>query len=90
MANVEYKADKLSAKNYATWKTVIKSHFMSKDLWEYVVEQKNNTDEQQIANEKARHLMYIAMEPQQIASTGVCETARDLWYKIKENHEGAE
>lgn len=45
MANVEYKAERLSARNYQTWKTVITSQLMSKDLREVVVESKNNTDE---------------------------------------------
>lgn len=90
MANVEYKVERLSAKNYQTWKTVITSQLMSKDLWEVVVESKNDTDQLKIRNEAAKHLMYISMEPQQIAETGKCESAYDLWAKIRENHEGAE
>lgn len=33
--------------------------------------------------------MYVAMEPSEIAATGVCHSAHDLWLKIQENHEGA-
>ena len=90
MANIEYKLEKLSARNYTTWKTVIKSQLMAKDLWQYVVESKNNSDDERINNEMAKHLMYVSMDAQQISATGVCESAYDLWRKIKENHEGAE
>lgn len=90
MAAVNYRLDKLSASNNATWKTVIKTHLMSKDLWEYIIQMKNENDEQKIKNEEAKHILYVSMEPQQIAATGICETAHELWRKIKENHEGAE
>lgn len=90
MANVEYRLEKLSARNYSTWKTVIKSQLISKDLWDYVVEELNDKDEHKIKNELAKHLMYVSMEPTQIAATGVCISAHDLWMKIRENHEGAE
>lgn len=89
MASIESKVDKLSTHNYPVWKTVIMSQLMSKDLWDYVVESKNDTDEEKIHNEQAETLMYISMEPQQIAATGVCNSAHDLWIKIKENHEGS-
>lgn len=34
--------------------------------------------------------MYVSMDASQIAATGVCDSAYELWKKIKENHEGAE
>lgn len=90
MTTVNYRVDKLSAANYTTWKTVIKSQLMSKDLWNVVVQEKNASDEEKINNAEAKHLMYISMEPQEIAATGVCDSAHSLWVKIRENHEGAE
>lgn len=90
MADVEYKLEKLSTQNYSTWQTVLKSQLISKNLWEYVVASKNNTEEEEVKNELAKHLMYVSMDASQIAATGVCDSAYDLWKKIKENHEGAE
>lgn len=94
MAQVEYRAEKLSARNYSTWKIVLESQLKAKDLWGVVSTGKKEKDETEndflINNENAKHLMYIAMEPQQIAATGTCSLARNLWLKIKENHEGAE
>lgn len=89
MASAEFKFEKLSASNYSTWKTVIKSHLIGKELWDYIESVKNESDEDAIHNEKAKAIIYLAMETPQIAATGVCETAHDLWVKIKENHEGA-
>lgn len=89
MAKVEYKADKLSTNNYTTWKTIIKSQLMGKDLWQYVNQLKNSDDEDKIKNEQAKSIIYLSMEPQEISATGTCETAHQLWAKIKENHEGA-
>ena len=75
MVNVEYKAEKLSARNYSTWKTVIQAHLMSKDLWAlFVADNMNVTDDQRLKNNEAKHPMYISMEPQQIANTGVCDS----------------
>lgn len=89
MAQIEGKIDKLTAANYSTWKTVIKSQLMGKDLWDYVVQPKNETDEERLKNEQAKTVMYVAMEANRIAATGVCQSAFDLWAKIRENHEGA-
>lgn len=61
MASVEYKAEKLSATKYSTWKTVIMSALMDRDLWEVVVEAKINSDELRVRNEQAKHLMYISI-----------------------------
>lgn len=41
-------------------------------------------------NEEAKHLMYATMDAYQIASTGSCYNAHELWTKIQQNHEGAE
>lgn len=88
MASVNYRLDKLQNQNYSTWRTIIKAQLMSKDLWQCVVSEKNENDEDKIRNEEAKHLIYISMEASEIEAT--CETANDLWNKIKENHEGAE
>lgn len=90
MASVEYKAEKLTKNNYSVWRTVMTSALMGKDLWSVVIEESDGTDELKLKNEQAKHLMYISIEPQQIAATGVCKSAHSLWLKIKENHEGAE
>lgn len=87
----EFKLEKLSAKNYSTWKTVMSSLLKGKGLWPYVeaiTDLKNNSIMQK--NEEAKHLMYAAMEPSQITATGSCDSAKELWEKIQENHEGAE
>lgn len=42
-----------------------------------------------VKSEQAKTIMYCSMDAQQIAATGICESAYDLWRKIKENHEGA-
>lgn len=86
---LEFKIEKLSTGNYATWRTVLMSQHMGRDLWDFVVESKNNSDEDKIKNEQANTLMYASMESTQISETGVCRSAHDLWIKIRENHEGA-
>lgn len=93
MVKPDYKIEKLSSSNYAIWKIIITSHLMAEDLWD-AIELIPSADgkmeeEEKIENEKAKHLIYCSMEPHQIAATGVCKTARELWIKIKENHEGA-
>lgn len=90
MAHFEYKIEKLSAHNYTNWKTVMTSLLMSKGLWPYISAVKMETEIDKQKNEEAKTLMYIAMESNQITSTGSCETAHALWTKLKENNEGAE
>lgn len=89
MTSFEMKIEKLSASNYQTWKTVMISHLKGKNLWDYVLEIKLETDEDLVLNEQAKSIIYTAMDSNQIAATGVCNTAYHLWIKIKENHEGA-
>ena len=69
---------------------MIQSQLIGKCLWDYVERAKLESDDDIVGNESAKHLIYISMEPSQIAATGVCNTAHDLWMKIRENHEGAE
>lgn len=90
MANVELKIEKLSTNNYTVWRTIMESALKGKDLWDYVLATKDDTDENKVKNSAAKTLMYCAMTSQQILATGQCLTARDLWLKIKSNHEGAE
>lgn len=68
----------------------MKSHVMSKELSDYVQEARDASAEDDIKNEEAKHLIYVSMEPQEIAATGVYKTAYQLWTKIQENHEGSE
>lgn len=89
MASIEHRVDKLTSDNYSTWRTIVKSQLMSKELWDYVIQTKHSTDEDKLKNEQAKTIMYIAMEASQIAATGVCTTAYELWTKIRENHEGS-
>lgn len=90
MATIEFKIEKLSNNNYTTWSMVVQSQLKGKDLWDFVTESKVNSPEEIIKNEQAKTLIYSSMETNQIAATGVCRTAYDLWVKIKENHLGAE
>ena len=59
-------------------------------LWQFCQARIAGNEEQRAKNEEAKHLMYSAMDAAQIIATGACETAHDLWIKIRENHEGAE
>jgi len=94
MAFIEYKTEsiRLTSKNYTNWKIVMTSLLKSKGLWEYVEDdEKPLAREEDIKKaEEAKHLLYISMEPSQITHTGICETAHELWTKIKENNGGAE
>ena len=93
MSGFETKLEKLSTSNYSTWELVMTSLMKSKGLWQHVTNQidvKETPDEEKQKNEEAKILMYSSMEPGQIVATGSCETAYDLWQKIKENHYGAE
>ena len=62
----------------------------SKGLYVYCEQLKHETEEEQRANEEAKHLMYASMEVAQIIATGTCDTAAELWLKIQENNQGAE
>lgn len=87
----EFRMERLNARNYTTWKTVMESLLKSKGLWNYVkVPIVNETEDDLKKNEEAKHLMYMAMETQQIIATGSCELAYHLWEKVQENHEGSE
>lgn len=89
--SVECRIEKLNGRNYTTWKVVMTSLLKSKRLWEYCsADVKSEEEDQMIKNEEAKHYMYAAMESSQITATGACETAYELWNKLKENHEGAE
>jgi len=92
------KMDKLSIQNYTTWSIVMQSALKSKKLWEFCVakteskqgESDEEAEKKMVKNEEAKTLIYLTMEPKQIIASGNCETAYDLWKKIKENYEGAE
>lgn len=86
---LEAKIEKLNEYNYTVWKKIMNAQLKGKDLWDYCLRIKQEDDEDLVKNEQAKKLMYVSMDAQQIASTGVCETAFHLWQKIKENHEGA-
>lgn len=90
-AHIETKIEKLNARNYTTWQIVMTSLLKSKGLWQFCVAKIENINEETMTkNEEAKHLIYAAMDTGQISSTGSCDTAYDLWVKVKENHEGAE
>lgn len=96
MNRLEEKIDKLNARNYSTWKTVLESLLKSKKLWSLCVlpdgnkEMKEPNEAEVAKNEEAKTTMYITMTAEQIQMTGVCEFAYELWERIRENHEGAE
>lgn len=90
MSEISGKMEKLSAKNYATWKIMMSSLLASKGLTTYCDKNTPVSEENFEKHEQAKFLMYSTMDPQQIMATGVCESAAALWAKIKENHEGAE
>lgn len=88
--NICGKIEKLSARNYATWKIMMCSLLTSKGL-SIVCDKKTEVTEDNVQkHEEAKFLMYSSMDAQQVMATGSCESASDLWQKIKENHEGAE
>lgn len=90
-ASIEARIEKLNAKNYTTWQLVVTSLLKSKGLWKYCVSKERGDDEAtMMKNEEAKHLIYAAMETSQIGATGSCDTAFELWEKVRENHQGAE
>lgn len=89
MTNMEFKIEKLSRDNYATWRTIMTSALKGKNLYDYILATKTAKPEERVSDEQAKTMMYVAMTTSQIAAIGVCASARDLWIKIKENHEGA-
>lgn len=88
MASLDPKIDRLTSKNYNTWKTIVTASLKGKDLWDYVITSKMADRKEEIKNEQAKSIIYGAMEPHQVAATGVCISANELWTKIQENHEG--
>lgn len=91
MSQVEVRVEKLTAKNFSTWKLVMTSLLKSRGLWEFCAAKIESTDEDKMKNnELAKHCMYSAMDINQIVATGTCATAHDLWTKIVENHEGSD
>lgn len=89
-SQVNAKFEKLSARNYTTWKILMSSLSKSKGLDKYIGTQIKVDEDTKSRHEEAKFLMYSAMESQQIMATGSCDSAGDLWAKIKENNEGAE
>jgi hypothetical protein len=66
------------------WRTIMEATLKGKDLYEYILNIKMDTPDEQVKNEQAKTVMYCTMNSQQIAATGVCRSARDLWLKIRE------
>lgn len=99
-----YECLSLKPENFKAWKILMTSHLKSKGLWPVCVSRitKKESDAQSIKsdtdeidditalNEKAKFILYRAIGSVNIISTGICETAFDLWNKIEENFEGKE
>lgn len=91
MDKIETKVEKLTAHNYTNWSIVLTSLLKAKGLYKFCKEETQlDTEATMMKSEEAKALMYMAMDSNQIAATGTCETAKDLWDKIRENHEGAQ
>lgn len=84
------KIERLSAKNYSTWKIMMSSLLTAKGLHTFCDKATEVTEENIQQHEEAKFLMYSSMDAHQIMATGVCASAGELWAKVKENHEGAE
>lgn len=92
-----FEVEKLSPDNYTSWKTTITSTLKALGLWRVCIAKSDLYTEDDAAdealmrlNEKAKAILYRAIGPVNTNNTGICETAFDLWNKIKENHEGLE
>ena len=89
--SLDSKIEKLNHTNYPTWALVMTSLLKSKGLWKYISTDINIVEEaQMMSDEEAKTLMYAAMDPSQIIATGSSATARELWSKVRQNHQGAE
>lgn len=79
----------LNDRNYPIWKIVISAILKAKALWSFIIAKHDTADAALcMKSEEAKAVMYGAMDTTQILATGECETAYDLWTKIRENHEG--
>lgn len=81
------KVIQLSPTNYSNWRVVVKNLLTAKNLWKYC---ETSIPDSASKNAEAKAIIYASMEPGQLTATGTCETAHELWLKIKENHEGGE
>lgn len=98
--NLSEKIEKLNRNNYDTWSIIMESVLKSRKLWDLVkleidLDSPEADDQAKILldvtkNEEAKAILYTAMDREEIQKTGVCESASDLWFKIKENHQGAD
>lgn len=89
----ELRAIILNGKNYSNWKTVMHAILQAKDLWDLCNRQSvlDPTDKVKFQkNAEAKAVIYSSLDANQLTATGSCETAFDLWVKIRENCEGAE
>lgn len=92
MKNNETRIERLTENNYSTWKIVTTALLKSKGVYKYCVTKSESDfdEDDMILDETAKTWIYSSMTAAQIAATGECETAFELWNKVKENYEGAE
>lgn len=85
-APVELKMEKLTPSNYTSWKTCLKNFLISRDLWDIAMKKTEGAK----VNAEVKAIIYSTMTSAQITDAGTCNTANELWLKIRENYEGAE
>lgn len=92
-----FEMEKLTPENYTSWKTIMTSFLKAQGLWSVcinrsILESEDDTKDEMemMKNEKAKAILYKSIGSANTVNTGICETAFDLWSKIKENHEGLE
>lgn len=85
-----FKAIRLDSKNYESWRIQITSILKAKLLYKYCNEQTVILNEADMAkNEAAKSIILTTMSAELISSYGDCETAFDMWQKIKTNYQGS-
>lgn len=62
----------------------VKAHMANPDIKKQL-----EAVEDEVNNDTAMTMMYAAMENAEIRKTGLCDTAAELWEKIRENHLGS-
>lgn len=78
----------LSPKLVTAWKQVQAAYLQHKGLWS-IVEKPAVTAEEKAKDKEALFLLKASINPNELAKTGNCKSAYELWKKVQENYEGS-
>lgn len=88
MPKATYHIDPLDKDNYDTWAIQAEAVLVKSKLWKYVstpLDEKTDTTEIE-ADKQAKAELILIIAPSQLKEVKKCNTAKDLWDKLKQIH----